>query len=76
MGSRLKDCSGSGVGDGSNAGSVVGDLVPVTPDGSSGRVGAHANDFVNSNDCSRAESDSGTHLRGELRMSSSDCIRV
>lgn len=69
VGSRLKDCSGSIAGDGSNADCVVGDVVPATPDGPSGRVQARASGLANSNDSSRAESDSGTHTRGELSMS-------
>ncbi|KAG0609999.1 hypothetical protein M758_7G031100 [Ceratodon purpureus] len=64
VGSRLKDCSGSTVADDSSAGCVVGDAVPATPDGNSGKAQGRVDDFINSNDSSRVASESGTYTRG------------
>ncbi|KAG0566023.1 hypothetical protein KC19_7G032300 [Ceratodon purpureus] len=64
VGSRLKDCSVSSAADGSNAGFLVGDVVPAVPDVSSGGVEARASAVANWNDIPRAESDSGAQTRG------------
>ena len=69
VGSRLKDCSVSSAADGSNAGFLVGDVVPAVPDVSSGGVEARASAVANWNDIPRAESDSGAQTRGEFRVS-------
>uniref|UniRef100_A0A7I4EMG6 CRC domain-containing protein n=1 Tax=Physcomitrium patens TaxID=3218 RepID=A0A7I4EMG6_PHYPA len=63
LGSRLKDCSGISVADDSNV-SGFGDVAPASSDATTTRVRAPPNDFSNSNDTSRVDSDSGLHTRG------------